>query len=82
MGGTISFVGLIAPHIVRRLYTPQHRFLVPVSMLFGGIFLVLADMLSRALIPPAEIPVGIITALIGSPFFISMLISSEGENHD
>lgn len=82
IGGTISFVGLIAPHIVRRIYTPKHRFLVPVSMLFGGIFLVLADTISRALIPPAEIPVGIITALIGSPFFISMLISSEGKNHD
>lgn len=73
MGGIISFVGLIAPHITRNLFGSKHKKLIPASMLFGGILLLLSDTLSRILIAPAEIPVGIITSLIGVPFFLVVL---------
>ena len=73
MGGIISFVGLIAPHITRNLFGSEHKKLIPASMLFGGILLLLSDTLSRILIAPAEIHVGIITSLIGVPFFLVVL---------
>ena len=73
MVGTIAFVGLVVPHIVRMLIGPNHRFLLPASGLAGAILLVIADTLSRILIAPTELPVGIITAIIGVPFFISLL---------
>lgn len=81
IGGTIGFVGLIAPHIARRLHSPLHRILVPLSMIWGAMFLIVADTVSRAIVPPTELPVGIVSALIGSPFFVSLLFSSKGENH-
>ena len=71
--GTIAFVGLVVPHIVRLLIGPDHRTLLPASALGGAILLVCADALSRTLLAPTELPVGIITALIGVPFFISLL---------
>ncbi|MCL2559893.1 MAG: iron ABC transporter permease [Turicibacter sp.] len=67
--GVIGFVDLIAPHIIRRFFGAAHRYVLPLSALFGGLFLVLADLLSRTLIAPSEIPIGSITALIGAPFF-------------
>ena len=73
MAGTIAFVGLVVPHIVRMLIGPNHRHLLPASALAGAVLLVLADTLSRTLIAPTELPVGIITAVIGVPFFISLL---------
>jgi len=73
LAGTIAFVGLVIPHIVRLLIGPDHRFLLPASALFGAIFLVCADILARTLIAPVELPVGIVTACIGVPFFISLL---------
>ncbi len=71
--GTIAFVGLVVPHIVRMLVGPDHRILLPASALAGAILLVVADTLSRIVLAPTELPVGIITAIIGVPFFISLL---------
>lgn len=73
LAGTIAFVGLVIPHIVRMLVGPDHRWLLPASALAGAILLLLADTLARSLLPPVELPVGIITAAIGVPFFISLL---------
>lgn len=73
MVGTIAFVGLVVPHIVRILIGPNHIFLLPASGLAGAILLLVADTLSRTLIAPTELPVGILTAIIGVPFFISLL---------
>ncbi|HEY7775407.1 MAG TPA: iron ABC transporter permease [Kineobactrum sp.] len=71
--GTIAFVGLVVPHLMRLLIGPDHRFLLPASALAGAILLVVADTLSRVVLAPTELPVGIITALIGVPFFVSLL---------
>ena len=68
--GTIGFVDLIIPHVVRRIFGASHRYVLPMSMLLGGAFMALCDMLSRTLLSPREIPVGAVTALIGAPFFI------------
>lgn len=73
VSGIIGFVGLIIPHIVRLIIGPDHRVLIPASMLVGGIFMTFADTLARTIISPTEIPVGIITALFGGPFFIYLL---------
>lgn len=72
-GGVIGFVGLLVPHITRRLWGGDHRRLLPLSMLAGGTFLLLADVIARALLAPQELPVGVITALCGAPFFIFIL---------
>ncbi len=71
--GLIGFVGLIIPHIVRILTGPDHRILLPASALVGAIFLAWADTLARTIMAPAELPVGIITALFGAPFFVYLL---------
>lgn len=67
--GTIGFIDLIAPHVVRKIFGPAHRYVLPVSVLFGGAFMVLADMAARTVLAPTELPVGAVTALIGAPFF-------------
>lgn len=67
--GVIGFIDLISPHIVRKLFTSKHRYLVFLSSMFGGIFMIVADLISRTVLSPREIPVGCITALIGAPFF-------------
>jgi iron complex transport system permease protein len=72
-GGIIGFVGLIVPHVMRLLIGPDHRTLIGASALAGGILLTLADTAARMVIAPSEIPVGIITALIGAPFFLFLL---------
>lgn len=72
-GGIISFVGLIAPHIVRTFSESRHKTLIPLSMLTGSSILLISDTIARTIAPPIEIPVGIITALIGVPFFIVVL---------
>jgi iron complex transport system permease protein len=71
--GVIGFVGLIVPHLVRILWGPDYRHLVPLSILGGATTLLLADLLARILLAPQELPVGIITALIGTPFFLWVL---------
>ncbi|MFC1956502.1 FecCD family ABC transporter permease [Chloroflexota bacterium] len=71
--GTIGFVGIIIPHAVRLVWGPDHRFLLPLSVLSGAIFLILADLIARTVLGPAEIPIGVITALCGAPFFLYLL---------
>jgi iron complex transport system permease protein len=70
VSGPIGFVGLVIPHSVRMLIGPDHRTLVPFSALGGGIFLMLCDTLGRTIAAPLELPVGIVTSLIGAPFFV------------
>jgi iron complex transport system permease protein len=73
VSGLIGFVGLMTPHIIRLIIGPDHRYLVPASALGGGLFLLVADLFARTVLSPAEIPVGIVTALFGVPFFIFLL---------
>lgn len=72
--GIIGFVGFLVPHMVRILFGPNNKALIPFSALGGAIFLLLADTTARTIVPPAELPVGAVTALIGSPYFIYLLI--------
>jgi len=72
--GLIAFVGLVVPHLLRLVTGPDHRRLLPASMLGGGILLLLADLLARTLQPPLEVPVGIFTALLGAPFFLALIL--------
>jgi iron complex transport system permease protein len=71
--GMIGFVGLIIPHISRLLVGPDHKVLIPVSGLLGAIFLLLCDVIARTVAIPLEIPIGVITALAGAPFFLYLL---------
>ena len=73
VSGTIGFVGLIVPHILRLIVGPDHRVLLPASALGGAILLTLCDTLARTVLAPAELPIGIITALLGAPFFLFLL---------
>lgn len=75
VGGPIGFVGIIVPHLVRLLVGADHRLVLPGSFAIGAAFLVACDIVARTIMPPLELPVGIITALIGGPFFLYMLIS-------
>jgi iron complex transport system permease protein len=76
VSGLIAFVGIIVPHTVRLLAGRSHRVVLPLSLLFGGAFLCLADLLARTLAAPAEIPIGVVTAFFGATFFILVLRSS------
>jgi iron complex transport system permease protein len=71
--GTIGFVGIIVPHAIRLIWGPDHRLLLPLSAIAGAILMILADTASRTMIAPTEIPVGVITAFIGAPFFLFLL---------
>jgi iron complex transport system permease protein len=73
VSGLIGFVGLVVPHMVRLVIGPDHKFLIPGSAVGGALLLLIADALARQLMPPSEIPVGIITALFGAPFFLYLL---------
>ena len=77
VSGTIAFVGLVTPHILRLVLGPDHRVLVPMSALGGAAFVILADTVARTVIQPAELPVSIITAFVGAPFFIFLLIKNK-----
>ena len=79
VAGMIGFVGLVVPHMVRLLIGPDHRWLLPVSALAGGILLLIADTLARVIIAPVELPTGILTAILGAPFFIMLLIQQRRE---
>lgn len=74
VSGTIGFVGLVIPHLSRLLWGPDHRHLLPLSIITGSGFLILADLLSRTIISPTELPIGVITALIGAPVFAIILL--------
>lgn len=72
--GAIGFIGLIAPHIARMIFGQDHRWLLPASCLTGGLLLLLADTLARSILSPQELPVGVMTALVGGPFFLFLLL--------
>jgi iron complex transport system permease protein len=78
LAGIIGFVGLIVPHLVRLGFGPDHRRLLPLSALGGALLLLVADTLARVLFMPAELPIGIITALVGGPFFLALLLRYRG----
>jgi iron complex transport system permease protein len=78
VGGVIGFVGLIVPHAMRRIVGPAHRALIPAAFLGGAVFLTLADLAARRLHPPTEIPVGLLTGLLGGPFFLALLRAPGG----
>ncbi len=73
LAGIVGFIGLLVPHLVRLASGPDHRFLVPAAALLGATLMMLADLLARTIVTPAEMPIGIITALIGGPFFLWLL---------
>jgi iron complex transport system permease protein len=75
--GIIGFIGLIVPHLVRILWGPDYRHLVPLSFIGGATMLLIADLLARVLLAPQELPVGVITALAGAPFFLWVLRRSQ-----
>jgi iron complex transport system permease protein len=74
LSGLIGFIGLIVPHAIRLVFGPDHRQLLPLSAIFGAIFLVTADTVARIVVAPAQLPVGVVTAMIGGPFFLVLLI--------
>ncbi|NUS66915.1 MAG: iron ABC transporter permease, partial [Ensifer adhaerens] len=74
VSGGIGFVGIVVPHLLRLVIGPDHRYLLPASALLGGTLLILADMIARTIVSPAELPIGIVTAFIGAPFFLWILL--------
>ena len=74
VAGLVGFVGLIMPHIIRLMIGPDHRWLIPASGLAGAVLLVIADSLARVVVIPAELPTGILTAILGAPFFVVLLL--------
>jgi iron complex transport system permease protein len=80
VGGVIGFVGLIVPHLFRILIGPDHRLLLPISIIGGALLLLVADNIIRAFFQ-LEIPVGVITTLLGGPFFCFLLVKSEGQKY-
>jgi heme transport system permease protein len=74
VSGVIGFVGLVVPHLLRLLVGPSHRLLLPTATLLGAALLVIADTFARTLAAPAELPIGIVTAAIGAPFFLYLLL--------
>nr|WP_285757903.1 iron ABC transporter permease [Nocardiopsis ansamitocini] len=76
VSGLIGFVGIVVPHIVRRLVGPNYRRILPVSLVVGGAFMVSADIVARTVIAPAELPIGVVTAFVGAPFFVLILRST------
>ena len=80
VSGVIGFVGLVVPHLVRMWLGADHRWLVPGSVLAGALLLLIADTLARTLVVPAEMPVGLITSLIGGPWFLAMIFRNQGRN--
>ena len=74
LSGLIGFVGLVVPHAVRLVFGPDHRLMVPLSGIVGAVFLVVADTLARTIIAPAQLPVGVVTAIVGGPVFLVLLV--------
>jgi cobalamin transport system permease protein len=77
VSGLIAFVGIIVPHTVRLVAGTSYRVVLPLSVMFGAAFLALADLLARTVIAPGELPIGVITAAIGAPFFVVLLRTSK-----
>ena len=78
VAGIIGFVGLVVPHLIRLAVGPDHRLLLPASALLGASLLVGADLVARTIAVPAEVPIGIVTALVGGPFFLWLLLRDRG----
>jgi iron complex transport system permease protein len=78
VAGSIGFVGIVVPHLLRLAMGPSHRFLLPGSALGGGALLLIADSVARTVAAPAELPIGVITALFGAPVFLFLLIGKNG----
>lgn len=78
--GIIGFIDMIAPHVVRKFFGSGHKYVLPMSALFGGSFLVLADLVARTVVSPSEVPIGSITALVGAPFFIFVFLQNRKEH--
>jgi iron complex transport system permease protein len=74
LAGPIGFIGIIVPHLVRLIVGADHRVVMPASALFGAAFLIACDALARTVIAPVELPVGVVTAVLGAPFFLWLLI--------
>ncbi|MEE1042202.1 MAG: iron chelate uptake ABC transporter family permease subunit, partial [Lachnospiraceae bacterium] len=78
ISGTIGFVGLTIPHITRSIVGTKHKRLIPASVLVGGTFLVAADIISRVAVAPEELPIGVVSAFFGAPFFLYLIRKSHG----
>ena len=74
VSGGIGFVGIVVPHLLRLVIGPDHKYLLPASALLGAAFLLFADTVSRIIVAPAELPIGIVTAAVGGPFFLWLLL--------
>ena len=74
----IGFVGIVVPHLLRLVIGPGHRLLLPAALLLGATLLLVADTFARVIASPAELPIGIVTAAIGAPFFLSLLLRQRG----
>jgi iron complex transport system permease protein len=77
VGGPIGFIGIVVPHLVRLVVGPDHRLVLPAAAFFGAAFLIACDVLARTVLAPIELPVGVITALIGGPFFLWLLVRKQ-----
>ncbi|MBB6450286.1 iron complex transport system permease protein [Geomicrobium halophilum] len=76
VGGAISFLGLVAPHIARRMVGPRHQVMIPTAAMIGALILLFSDMISRNILSPSEIPVGIVVAILGAPYFLYLLMKT------
>lgn len=81
LAGIIGFVGLVVPHLVRVMFQSDNRLVLPASVLLGPVLLMVADLLARTLAAPAELPIGVVTALLGAPFFIFLLLRAKRKNN-
>jgi iron complex transport system permease protein len=80
MSGMIGFIGLVIPHLVRILFHPDNRLVLPASVFGGAVLLILADIVARTVVMPSELPIGVVTALIGAPFFMGLLLKAKKKN--
>lgn len=79
VSGGIGFVGIVVPHLLRLIIGPDHRYLLPASAMLGAAFLLIADAVARTIVAPAELPIGIVTATVGGPFFLWILLRKRGQ---
>jgi iron complex transport system permease protein len=79
MAGMIGFVGLVVPHLIRVTFHADHRLVLPASILGGALLLILADLIARTIVSPAELPIGVVTSLLGAPFFIALLLNAKNK---
>jgi iron complex transport system permease protein len=80
LSGIIGFIGLVVPHLVRVCFQPDHKLVLPASIFGGACLLLIADLIARTVVAPAELPIGVVTALIGAPFFIALLLKAKQKN--